>query len=146
MALVEISTISLPTERYKRNVVRGRLDLVGEFCRRAFQSHIHFRIHSSVCPFYSLTTKYDWVGQLIALVTPLEMIISSLTSTALTTIVGQVRSAAIINFPGHTADKPRNKISIVIINNLHNKIYSAAPTYVLMIWLLHLLDAFFHTY
>lgn len=30
MALVEIGTISLPTERYKRNVVRGRLDLVGE--------------------------------------------------------------------------------------------------------------------
>lgn len=33
MANVEISTIALPTERYKRNVVRGRLDLVGEYSK-----------------------------------------------------------------------------------------------------------------
>lgn len=32
VAQVEISAITLPTERYKRNVVRGRLDLVGK-CR-----------------------------------------------------------------------------------------------------------------
>lgn len=28
--MVEIRLISLPTERYKRNVVRGKLDLVGK--------------------------------------------------------------------------------------------------------------------
>lgn len=31
VAHVEISPMTLPTERYKRNVVRGRLDLVGEW-------------------------------------------------------------------------------------------------------------------
>ena len=29
-SLLEVSLASLPTERYKRNVVRGKLDLVGE--------------------------------------------------------------------------------------------------------------------
>lgn len=28
---VEIALASLPTERYKRNVIRGKLDLVGKF-------------------------------------------------------------------------------------------------------------------
>lgn len=31
LSVVEIGLIDLPTERYKRNVVRGKLDLVGEF-------------------------------------------------------------------------------------------------------------------
>lgn len=30
-AIVELSLEHLPTERFKRNVVRGKLDLVGEF-------------------------------------------------------------------------------------------------------------------
>lgn len=29
-SIIEVSLASLPTERYKRNVVRGKLDLVGE--------------------------------------------------------------------------------------------------------------------
>lgn len=31
MSVVEIGLINLPTEKYKRNVVRGKLDLVGKF-------------------------------------------------------------------------------------------------------------------
>lgn len=30
MSVVEIGLINLPTEKYKRNVVRGKLDLVGK--------------------------------------------------------------------------------------------------------------------
>lgn len=30
---MEIALVELPTERYKRNVVRGKLDLVGEFLK-----------------------------------------------------------------------------------------------------------------
>lgn len=29
-SVIEVSLASLPTERYKRNVVRGKLDLVGK--------------------------------------------------------------------------------------------------------------------
>lgn len=31
MSVVEIGLVNLPTEKYKRNVVRGKLDLVGKF-------------------------------------------------------------------------------------------------------------------
>lgn len=35
-SIIEVTLASLPTERYKRNVVRGKLDLVGEFKWKLF--------------------------------------------------------------------------------------------------------------
>jgi hypothetical protein len=34
-SIIDVSLANLPTERYKRNVVRGKLDLVGESTRSA---------------------------------------------------------------------------------------------------------------
>lgn len=38
-SIIEVSLASLPTERYKRNVVRGKLDLVGEWMFQLLNSN-----------------------------------------------------------------------------------------------------------
>lgn len=39
LSMVTIALASLPTERYKRNVIRGKLDLVSFHCKKTFFWH-----------------------------------------------------------------------------------------------------------
>lgn len=59
LAKVEISLIELPTERYKRNVVRGKLDLVG---MRVISINLYFNIYLLLC--YSYTCLQNSVCNL----------------------------------------------------------------------------------